>query len=201
MSEHYFAPQPSSTDDRHQISVTLAGRVVQVWTASGVFSGERLDPGTEVLLRGATPPATGTFLDLGCGWGPISLDLAMRAPTAKVIAVDINERARDLTAANAAELGLANVRVLDPETALADLMPGSVDLLWSNPPIRIGKDALHELLATWLPRLSPNGRADLVVSKNLGADSLQRWIVAELGMSCERTGSSKGFRILTVRPS
>jgi len=199
VSDHYFASQPASTDERREVTLTLAGQRVSVETASGVFSADRLDLGTTVLLNHvADPPASGTFVDLGCGWGPITLSLGLLAPEARILAVDVNERARDLTARNAASLGLPNIEVADPQSALASLPSGGIDLIWSNPPIRIGKDALHELLETWLTRLAPGGRAELVVAKNLGSDSLQRWITTHLSLPCERTASSKGFRVLAV---
>ena len=72
------------------------------------------------------------------------------------------------------------------------------DEIWSNPPIRIGKAALHDLLRSWLPRLRPGGAARLVVARNLGADSLQRWLIDQ-GYACERAASAKGFRVLVVR--
>lgn len=200
MSEHYFAPQPASNEKRTAFTVRLAGRELTVSASSGVFSSQRLDPGTAVLLSHAEDlPESGTFVDLGSGWGPIALSMAVESPQAHVVAIEINERARELTAENAQRAGV-NVKVLDPEQAMAEVP--SIDVLWSNPPIRVGKQALHELLGIWLPRLSDNGRAELVVSKNLGADSLQRWIQDELGLECERTASSKGFRILRVsRPN
>ncbi len=202
MSEHYFTAAPASADQRREITVTLAGRRVRVETASGVFSAERLDPGTAVLLgHGEEPPATGLFVDVGCGWGAIALDLALRSPGAEVIAVDVNERALDLTRRNAARLGAAGVTAVDPGAALELVGDRPIDLLRSNPPIRVGKEALHELLATWLGRLAPTGLAELVVAKNLGADTLQRWIAGELGMDCSRAASSRGFRVLRVRPA
>lgn len=199
MSEHYFSAQPASAAETRTISVDLRGRRVTVTTAGGVFSGDRLDPGTRVLLDAAPDPApSGTLVDLGCGWGPVTLALAAASPDARVVAVDVNERARELTARNAAALGLGNVVVAGPEEA-AGLVADGVTELWSNPPIRIGKPALHELLRTWLGRLTPDGRAYLVVGKNLGADSLQRWVTDELGLPTERLASSKGFRVLETR--
>lgn len=201
MDEHYFSARPATPAEQRPLDVILRGRPVRVTSASGVFSGDRLDPGTRVLLDAvADPPSTGTLVDLGCGWGPVSIALAQASPQARVVAVDVNERARELTAANAAALGLDGVRVVAPEDA-APLVAGGIDELWSNPPIRIGKVALHELLRLWLGRLALGGRAQLVVSKNLGADSLHRWIETELGMPTERIASSKGFRVLTVRPA
>jgi 16S rRNA G1207 methylase RsmC len=161
-----------------------------------VFSPGRVDFGTQVLLREAPPPpAQGTFLDLGCGWGPVALSLGLLAPAATVYAVDVNERALDLTRDNAAEAGLDNVR-----TALPDEVPAELqfDLVWSNPPIRVGKEALHDLLSRWLPRLTDKGQAYLVVQKNLGADSLQRWLRESLGLPCDRFAVAKGFRVLRV---
>lgn len=197
---HYFDPSPAGAQQRRTIRVILRGREVQVQTDRGVFSGDRLDPGTAVLLRTVPdPPATGTLVDLGCGWGPIALAMALAAPGARVLAVDVNERALALTADNAARLGLTNVESWTPDallTAEPDLM---VDELWSNPPIRVGKAVLHGLLRTWLSRLRPGASGHLVVQKNLGSDSLQRWIMAEIGLDTQRLASAKGFRVITAQ--
>ena len=195
--DHYFTAAPASADERRRLRVRLAGREVEVDVAPGIFSPGGLDKGTVVLLDEApAPPPTGTFLDLGCGWGPVALTLALRSPGATVWALDVNERALDLTRRNAEALGLQGVRA-----TTADGIPGDLrfDLIWSNPPIRVGKAVLHDLLRTWLPRLTPSGVAQLVVQRNLGSDSLQRWIGTELEMPCTRLTSSKGFRVLEVR--
>ena len=196
-NDHYFTAAPASADERRRLRVRLAGRDLDLDVAAGVFSPGGLDKGTAVLLEEApVPPATGTFLDLGCGWGPLALTLGLLSPAATVHAVDVNERALDLTRRNAAALGLEGVH-----PSAADGIPDAVrfDLIWSNPPIRVGKTVLHGLLRTWLPRLAPGGGAHLVVQRNLGSDSLQRWIEAELAMPCTREASSKGFRVLQVR--
>ncbi|MBO3084352.1 class I SAM-dependent methyltransferase [Cellulomonas fengjieae] len=195
--DHYFTARPASPDERRLLRVLLAGREVEVETAGGIFSPDHVDLGTRVLLDHVPdPPGEGDLLDLGCGWGPIALTLALRSPSARVWAVDVNERSLDLTRRNAERLGLSNVRAVRP-----DEVPDEVRLaaLWSNPPIRVGKPALHAMLTQWLGRLAPGAEAHLVVGKNLGADSLQRWIAAELGRSVERTASVKGFRVLAVR--
>lgn len=159
-----------------------------------MFSPDRIDPGTRLLLRGGPAPRSdGTIVDLGCGYGPIAVTLAMRSPRARVVAVDVNERARALCATNAAAAGV-RVEVLAPDEVPPDL---AVDELWSNPPIRIGKAALHELLSGWLRRLAPDGRAHLVVGRNLGADSLAAWLRDE-GWQVERRRSAQGYRLLTV---
>lgn len=195
--DHYFTARPASAAERRTINVPLAGTTHAVQVAPGVFSADRLDQGTTVLLRHAPqPPATGTFLDLGCGWGPVALSLGLLSPDAQVWGVDVNERALDLARDNAASLGLGNVHAGRAEDVPTDVR---FDLIWSNPPIRVGKNVLHELLLTWLPRLAAGGVAYLVVQRNLGSDSLQRWLV-EQGFPTERFTSVKGFRILQVRP-
>ena len=112
--------------------------------------------------------------------------------------VDVNERALLLANENAAALGLADrFTATLPEAVAAG---STYDEIWSNPPIRIGKQALHELLLTWLPRLEPGGRAVLVVGKNLGADSLQRWL-GGAGLPDQPAASAKTFRMLVARRS
>ncbi|NHN56091.1 methyltransferase [Calidifontibacter sp. DB0510] len=197
VSDHYFTAEPASPDERREIEVSLAGSRYAVQVASGVFSPGHVDAGTQVLLKEAPqPPAAGTFLDLGCGWGPIALSLALQSPAATVYAVDVNERALDLTRRNAERLGCKGIRAALPDEVPADV---TFDLIWSNPPIRVGKGALHELMQTWLTRLAPGGSAYLVVQKNLGADSLAKWIDATLdGVVTRRHAVGKGFRVLHV---
>lgn len=204
--EHYFTAQPASDGELRTVPVRLAGRDLQVVTAGGIFSPDGVDKGTRVLLEEVpAPPSEGTFLDLGCGWGPLALTLALEAPAATVHAVDVNERALDLCRRNARALGCDGVQAGTPDAVPAAV---SFDLIWSNPPIRVGKAVLHEMLTTWLPRLSPGGgsAAYLVVQKNLGADSLQAWLEQTLPALMEpvavtREASSKGFRVLRVARS
>lgn len=190
---HYFDERPGVASDLVVVDVVLADVAFTLATDRGVFSHGHVDSGTLLLLQQApTPAATGDLLDLGCGAGPIAVALAKRSPAATVWAVDVNERARDLTAANAARNGLDNVRVVAPDGVPDEVVFSTI---WSNPPIRIGKHALHDLLLAWLGRLAPDGDAVLVVQKNLGADSLQRWL-GEHGHPTERIASRAGFRLL-----
>lgn len=194
--DHYFTASPASPNERRPLAVSLAGRQVTVEVAPGIFSPGGLDKGTAILFDEVPdPPPSGRFLDIGCGWGPIALTLGLLSAHADVLAVDVNERSVDLTNRNAATLGLTHVRAVTPDAVPADT---AYDLIWSNPPIRIGKAALHDLLRLWLPRLAPGGTAYLVVQKNLGSDSLQRWIESDLRMPCARFATNKGFRVLKV---
>lgn len=195
---HYFSPTPGTPARPRSLSVRLAGQDFEVRTDAGVFSGHRVDLGTRVLLREVpVPPAAGDLLDLGCGWGPLALSMALLSAQARVWAVDVNQRAVELTEQNARLLGLAGVRACRPEQVPADLRFAAI---WSNPPIRIGKEELHALLLRWLPRLAPDGRAYLVVQRNLGADSLHGWLGPALGagFGVRRIGSAKGYRVLEV---
>jgi 16S rRNA G1207 methylase RsmC len=194
--DHYFTAQPASDAELRTLTVELAGRETEVEVASGVFSPGGVDKGTQVLLGEVPDPPSGDLLDLGCGWGPLALTMALESPHATVWAVDVNTRALDLVRRNAERLGVAGrVRAVEPDQVPDDVAFAAA---WSNPPIRVGKQALHDMLRRWLPRLVPGGTAWLVVQKNLGSDSLARWIEAELGLPTAREASSKGFRVLRV---
>jgi 16S rRNA (guanine1207-N2)-methyltransferase len=193
---HYFDAEPGVASDRRAVPLDLPDLSVTLTTDRGVFARDAVDPGTKLLLLdGPRPPASGDLLDLGCGYGPVAVALARRSPGARVWAVDVNRRALELCRENAAAAGV------DVRAVTADQVPPDVRFtgIWSNPPVRIGKAALHELLATWLDRLAREGRAALVVHRHLGADSLARWLDEE-GWPTARLGSRMGYRLLEVRP-
>ena len=193
---HYFDAQPGVASAPRTVAVNLRDRQFELTSDAGVFSAEHLDSGTKVLLDEAPPPpASGTVLDIGCGYGPIAITCALRSPAAQVFAVDVNERARELTRANAATLALANVDVRAPDDVPFDVR---FDAIYSNPPIRIGKAALHDLLTRWLSLLADEGRAFLVVQRHLGSDSLADWLNQQ-GFATKRIGSKASFRLLQVQ--
>jgi 16S rRNA G1207 methylase RsmC len=199
--EQYFARTPrteSSGALRRDVTLTVDGRTLHLATDRGVFSRGEMDVGTRILLDAVpSPPLSGNLLDLGCGWGPIAATMAARAPSATVWAVDVNERAVELTRLNAERNHLPNIRAVTD-----DEIPGSLsfDVIWSNPPVRIGKEQLRRLLSTWLSRLSDSGEAWLVVNRNLGSDSLAVWL-SQSGYRVDRLVSKRGFRVLRVRPA
>ncbi len=198
---HYFS---DDVDDGNVASapstvvLNVPGMTATLATDRGVFSAGQVDTGSRFLLIAGPPPVPGdqVIVDVGAGYGPITVTLAKKNPDATIWAVEVNPRARQLCERNAAALGLANVRVVAPEEVPDDLI---VNRIWSNPPIRIGKSALRQLLTFWLDRLSSAGSAHLVVQKNLGADSLAKWMTAQ-GYGVERRAAQKGFRILDVTP-
>ena len=199
MSTQYFAERPESAHRPGSVHVVLPDVHLELATDAGVFSPTRLDPGTRLLLDTAPPPpAAGNLLDLGCGWGPIALSLAIHSPHATVWAVDVNERALDLVRRNARSLSLDNVNACTPNDVPTDVRFLTI---WSNPPIRVGKNELHGLLEHWLPRLEPGSDAWLVVQRNLGSDSLQRWLEATYpdDFTFTRAATNKGYRVLRGR--
>ena len=192
---HYFDADPTVASDPKEVVWSLPDGQLRLTTDRGVFGYNGVDSGTKLLLLSApTPPAAGDLLDLGCGTGAVALTMARRAPGATVWAVDVNSRARELCAANAARHGLGNVRVAAPDDVPADIEFAAI---WSNPPIRIGKEAVHDLLLHWIARLAPTAAAYLVVQKHLGADSLQRWLT-DHGHPTARVAVGAGFRVLRV---
>lgn len=195
---HYFETPGDASFTTHDFNARIFGRDLTFAAAPGVFSGSRLDLGTSVLLREIDPPVAGRVLDLGCGVGTIAIGLALASPEVCVDAIDVNERAVELTRRNAESHQVSDrVRAMTPDAVAPDVV---YDEIWSNPPIRIGKEALHSLLLTWLPRLAPGGAAYLVVGRNLGADSLQAWLT-EVGYPTQRLASAKGFRVLRALAS
>jgi len=194
----YFSAEPASASARRTITLTLPDLTIDLVTDRGVFSRERVDPGTKLLLSEVPPitPEHGRVLDLGCGYGPIAVTLAHRAPRAVVWAVDVNNRALALCAANALAAGVGQVRTSRPDEVPGDMRFATI---WSNPPVRIGKEALHALLVAWVARLAPGGAAYLVVHKHLGADSLATWMAGR-GWTVGRLASRQGYRVLEVRP-
>jgi 16S rRNA (guanine1207-N2)-methyltransferase len=209
MSQHYYSSRPEAPHRPGTVHVVLPDVHLEIETDAGVFSRDRLDPGTRLLLDTVpAPPASGDLLDLGSGYGPIALVMATRSPGARVWAIDVNERALELCARNAARAGLRNVRCVTPgDPAIPPRFAG----IWSNPPVRIGKSALHDLLSGWLGRLAPGRSAYLVAGRNLGADSLHRWLGKkgegrggqeeegrDGGATVARVAARAGYRVLRI---
>jgi 16S rRNA G1207 methylase RsmC len=193
---HYFEARPEVASKPRTVRLRTGDLDLELYTDRGVFGAKSIDLGTAVLLKEAPPPPDrGDILDLGAGYGPIALALARRAPDSKVWAVDVNERALDLVRQNAEHNSISNVTAAEPGQVPAHVRFAAI---YSNPPVRVGKKALHDLLLDWLPRLEAEAAAYLVVQRNLGADSLAGWLATE-GYGVNRLKSKKGYRILEVR--
>jgi 16S rRNA (guanine1207-N2)-methyltransferase len=195
---HYFDPEPQAQSKPRTVHLHVGELSLELQADRGVFASRAVDLGTLALLREAPmPPADGDLLDLGCGYAPIALALARHSPAARVWAVDVNERALQLARANAATARTPNVTACLPDEVPAEVRFAAI---YSNPPVRIGKLALHGILQRWLPLLLPGAQAYLVVQRNLGADSLATWLALE-GFRVRRLKSKKGYRIMQVAPA
>jgi 16S rRNA G1207 methylase RsmC len=198
--QYYFSEQPETQTTTHPIEFELEGKTFNLTAASGTFSSTRLDAGTKILLKeSAFFPDSGTILDIGCGWGPISIAISALRPNTRVLGLDVNTRSLELASANASALGLKNFKaVRAPEIAEDQLFDG----IWSNPPIRVGKAVLHELMQTWIPKLKPGASAMLVIQKQLGAESFQKWLESSFeGFTVTRHSIDKGYRVIRVTNS
>lgn len=198
--QHYFSEQPQTDAKTHAVEFELEGTQFTLTAASGTFSSTRLDPGTRVLLKeSASFPTAGTVLDIGCGWGPISLAIASLRPDTEVLGLDVNSRSLELAQANSAKLKLNNFKAVRADEIPHDL---EFDGIWSNPPIRVGKAVLHGLMETWIPRLKPGASAMLVVQKQLGAESFQKWLAETFeGFDVSKHSMDKGYRVIRVTNS
>ena len=197
LGEHYFSSLPGGDMKLRPVSFSVAETQLTLNAGSGTFSSGKLDKGTAILLRQFEQfPKDGVVLDLGCGWGPIGISLAKLNPGVRVWGVDINARSVELANSNAKNLGLANFQATLPTGLPSDLQ---FDEIWSNPPIRIGKQALHELLSSYFKLLKQGGRAMLVVQKQLGAESLLKWLQEQNPSSkVSRRISEKGYWVIEV---
>lgn len=198
--QHYFSEQPQTDGKTHPVEFELEGKVFNLTAASGTFSSTRLDAGTRILLKESSEfPESGTILDIGCGWGPISIAIAALRPETQVIGLDVNSLSLELAASNAASLGLTNFKAVRAGDIPTELM---LDGIWSNPPIRVGKTVLHGLMKDWIPRLKPGASAMLVVQKQLGAESFQKWLSDSFPeFTVSRHSIDKGYRVIRVTNS
>ena len=197
VEEHYFSSDPAAPKKTVSVSIQVGGKQIGLEAASGTFSSSRLDAGTAVLLKHDDHfPKDGNVLDIGCGWGPIGLSIASLQKNSKVYGIDINQRSIEQSNLNSKSLGLKNFTAMHSRDLPEDLRFSAI---WSNPPIRVGKKILHELMESFIPRLEPGGRAMLVVQKNLGADSFQRWLSNRFPEAeVSRVGTDKGYRVISL---
>src|SRR5256884_6236002 len=152
---HYFEARPATASRPRTVRLRLGALELALQADRGVFGSKGIDAGTMILPRGAPPPPlSGDLLDLGSGYGPIALVLARRAPESHVWAVDVNERAIELTRANAATAHTPNVSAMPPEQVPDGLR---FDAIHSNPPLRVAKAPTPGLMLTRVPRLSHDG--------------------------------------------
>lgn len=193
--QHYFTPSPQSASHPHDFTVDFDGLRLNFTSDDGVFSKGELDKGTALLLRSLPPDAQGTLLDLGCGWGAVGVIAGKRCPHLAVTMVDVNERAVALAQKNAERNGIAAACMQSDGIAA---LHRSFDFIFLNPPIRAGKEVIYRLFRECAEHLKPMGQVHIVIRKQQGADSAQRFLQT-LFSSVETVSRSAGFRVFVCK--
>ena len=163
----YYEENPDSAHDIHELKVTLLGQHFSFLTDSGVFSKKMIDYGSQVLLNAVSFEAGKTLLDLGCGYGPLGIALA-KVQGVKPTMVDVNNRALDLARKNAEKNGISATIF---QSNVYEQVEGIFDYIITNPPIRAGKQIVHEMIGESITHLNSGGSLTLVIQKKQGAPS------------------------------
>lgn len=197
MSEHYYTSRPSAAHEETSFEATLRGMTFRFVTDAGVFSRERVDFGSLLLIQAMQIGAADTVLDLGCGYGPIGMVAARLAPQGYIYMVDVNERAVELARRNLAANGIANAEVRLGDGLAA--VPGiAFDAILTNPPIRAGKATVYKLLEEAHAALKPGGSLWVVVQTKQGAPSMKRKL-AELFGNVTDVDRKAGYHVFAAR--
>ena len=191
MSKMYFAEKPDAEHDIHKLQLNLLGQPMTFLTDAGVFSKKMIDYGSQVLLSTIDFSIGDTILDLGCGYGPLGLTL-VKSQAVKATLVDINLRALDLARKNA-ELNGVSAEIF--QSNIYDQVTGVFDHIISNPPIRAGKQVVHQVIAGSPEHLTVGGDLTIVIQKKQGAPSAKAKMEEVFG-NCEVIKKDKGYYIL-----
>jgi len=192
MTQHYYTENPQSAHDVRLHQASVAGLTMKFYTDSGVFSKTGLDDGTRLLIETA-PALEGRVLDMGCGWGALGLTLAKLNPAARFVLTDVNSRATHLAQKNARENGLTGVEILTGDGF--QKIEGTFDYVFTNPPIRAGKQVIYGWFEESIRRLNPGGELYLVIRKQQGAPSAQKFLLT-LTPNVDIMARDKGYWIL-----
>lgn len=191
MTKMYYAENPDSAHDIHELKVTLLGQSFTFLTDSGVFSKKMVDYGSQVLLNTLDFEKGKTLLDLGCGYGPLGISLA-KVQGVKPTMVDINNRAIDLAKQNAQKNGVeADIF----QSNIYEKVNGTFDYIISNPPIRAGKQVVHTIISESINYLKVGGNLTIVIQKKQGAPSAKAKMEEVFG-NVEILKRDKGYYIL-----
>jgi 16S rRNA (guanine1207-N2)-methyltransferase len=189
---HYYTPDPNLPHDLRRIQYSLHGRTLEFLTDVGVFSRQKVDYGSHVLIR-ILPPLRGRVLDLGCGYGSIGICLAVLNPEARIVMADVNRRAVALAEENIHINGVENAEVLESDGFAR--LDGVFGTIVSNPPVRAGKKVVYSLFAESIRFLEAGGSLWLVMQKKQGAASARNKLLEIYG-NCEVIKKTGGYWIL-----
>ena len=192
MADHYFTENPLTAHDKKEISSILKGKTFTFETDAGVFSRDHVDPGSQLLIE-SVPAQTGRILDLGCGYGPVGIAFAASRKEAQVVMADVNRRSLDLAQVNLARNGIINAQTIYSDGC--SNLEGTFDLILSNPPIRIGKQALQRMWRDCYEHLNPEGSFYIVIRKKQGAPSAKTFLEDLFG-NCTTVARQGGYHVL-----
>lgn len=197
MSDHYYTKNPSVKSDEATWTFPLRGREFRFTSDAGVFSKTTVDFGSRLLIDSFEYPEAveGPILDVGCGYGPIGLALASAYPTVTVEMVDVNERALQLARRNAEANQIANVNIYESSVYTNVSGPARFAAVVTNPPIRAGKQTVHDILSGSYEYLLPGGTLTAVIQKKQGAPSAQKKMTEVFG-NAEVIARDKGYWII-----
>ena len=173
MAEHYYTNNPTSEHEERSFRAVFAGRVLAFDTDAGVFSKQHVDPGSELLCKALPEDIAGRVLDMGCGWGAMTIMTLARFPKCEVTMADVNERALALAVSNVKK------NFMTAEAVLSDgfeKITGEYDVVITNPPIRAGKAVIYKMFEDAKAHLAPGGRLYLVIRKQQGAPSALKFL-------------------------
>lgn len=191
MAKMYYAENPDSAHDIHELKVTLLGDKFSFLTDSGVFSKKMIDFGSQLLLNNLHFSEGDTLLDVGCGYGPLGIALA-KVQGVKATMVDINNRALDLAKQNAEK---NDVEAMILSSNIYESVSGYFDHVISNPPIRAGKQVVHTIIEESKNYLLEDGDLTIVIQKKQGAPSAKAKMEEVFG-NVEVVKKDKGYYIL-----
>lgn len=191
MSKMYYAENPDAAHDIHELRVELLGENMTFLTDAGVFSKKMVDFGSQLLLKCLEANKGETVLDVGCGYGPLGLSL-VKAYGVQATMVDINNRALDLARQNA-ERNRVEAEIF--QSNIYEQVEGKFDHVISNPPIRAGKQVVHEIIEKSRDFLKDGGDLTIVIQKKQGAPSAKSKMEDVFG-NCEIVKKDKGYYIL-----
>ncbi|UFJ40644.1 class I SAM-dependent methyltransferase [Brevibacillus humidisoli] len=197
MTNHYYSNRPDIPHDERSFTFTLRGYSLRFLTDAGVFSRERIDFGSLLLIETMQIDETAEVLDVGCGYGPIGLSAAKLAARGQVTMIDINERAVGLARRNAELNGIQNVEIAVSDL-YAEVEGRQFDVILTNPPIRAGKETVHRIFEEGYPLLRPAGAMWVVIQKKQGAPSAYKKL-QQIYSEVEEVERKKGYSIFRAR--
>jgi len=190
--EHYYSKKPTSDPDLHKIHVTVEGLAYDLFSGSSIFSKERLDKGSSLLISSALVPPGSRILDLGCGLGVVGISMKMLHPDSEVVMSDVNSRAVEIARKNIRLHNLEGISAV--ESDVFSSIPDRFDVILLNPPQTAGKDLCFRMIEESKDHLAGDGTLQLVARPNKGGKTLAAWMEEVFGNVAE-TGKGSGFKV------